>query len=220
MDAVLKILNEIKEDLKGKATQEQINNLLVEIQAKDVRIKQLEDRLAFMENIVQRLEIKSDDNEQYHRRLDLRINNIPFPTNGVIESSQDYLAKVKNTLAGIGVDIPDYAFDRAHRIGKPKLGENNVALGQQMIVRFTSWDHRTNVYKNRGSLRAVKIYLDLTKRGYDIRKHAIEKVKNNPKIDFVFANVNCALGMRCVDGSFRFFSTVDELDKIVQSLST
>ena len=55
MDAVLNTLNEIKEDLKGKATQEQINNLLVEIQAKDVRIKQLEDRLAFMENIVQRL---------------------------------------------------------------------------------------------------------------------------------------------------------------------
>ena len=61
MDAVLKTLNEIKEDLKGKATQEQINNLLVEIQVKDVRIKQLEDRLPFMENIVQRLEIKSDD---------------------------------------------------------------------------------------------------------------------------------------------------------------
>ena len=115
----------------------------MEIQAKDARIKQLDDRLAFMENIIQRLEIKSDDNEQYHRRLDLRINNIPLPTNGVIESSQDCLAKVKNTLAGIGVDIPDYAFDRAHRIGKPKLGENNVALGQQMIVRFTSWDHRT-----------------------------------------------------------------------------
>ena len=169
MDAVLKkTLNEIKEDLKGKATQEQINNLLVEIQAKDVRIKQLEDRLAFMENIVQRLEIKSDDNEQYHRRLDLRINNIPLPTNGVIENSQDCLVKVKNTLAGIGVDIPDYTFDRAHRIGKPKLGENNVALGQQMIVRFTSWDHRTNVYKNRGNLRAVKIYLDLTKRRYTL----------------------------------------------------
>ena len=67
-------------------------------------------------------------------------------------------------------------------------------------------------------LRAVKIYLDLTKRRYDIRKLAIEKV--NPKIDFVFANMNCALGMRCVDGSFRFFSTVDEFDKIVQSLST
>ena len=107
MDAVLKTLNEIKEDLNGKATQEQINNLLVEIQAKNVRIKQLEDRLAFMENIVQRLEIKSDDNEQYHRRLDLRINNIPLSTNGVIESSQYCLVKVKNTLAGIGVDIPD-----------------------------------------------------------------------------------------------------------------
>ena len=49
MDVVLKTLNKIKEDLKGKATQEQINNLLVEIQAKDVHIKQLEDRLAFME---------------------------------------------------------------------------------------------------------------------------------------------------------------------------
>ena len=90
MDAVLKTLNEIKEDIKGKATQEQI----MEIQAKDVRIKQLEDQLALMENTVQRLEIKSDDNEQYHRRLDLRINNIPLPTNVVIESSQDCLVKV------------------------------------------------------------------------------------------------------------------------------
>ena len=63
---------------------------------------------------------------------------------------------------------------------EPKLGENNVALGQQMIVRFTSWDHRTSTSEP-GNLRAVKIYLDLTKRRYDIRKHAIEKVKKTPK---------------------------------------
>ena len=77
MDAVLKTLNEIKEDLKGKATQEQINNLLVEIQS-------------------------------------------------------------------------------LHLMGSQNL-------------------------------RAVKIYLDLTKRRYDIRKHAVEKVKNNPKIDLPLA---------------------------------
>ena len=87
-----------------------------------------------MENIVQRLEIECDDNEQYHRRLDLHLTNIPLPANVVIESRQDCLTKVKNTLVGIGVDIPDYAFERAHRIGKPKLGENNVVFGKQMIM--------------------------------------------------------------------------------------
>ena len=50
-------------------------------------------------NTVQRLEIKCDNNEQYHRRLDLRLNNIPLHANG--ESSQGCLTKVKNTLVGI-----------------------------------------------------------------------------------------------------------------------
>ena len=99
MDTVLNTLNEIKEDLKGKATQAQVNNLLVEIHAKDLRIKQFADRLAFMESIVQKLEIKYDDNEQYYRRVDLRLNNIPLPTNGVIESSQDCSTKGKNYIS-------------------------------------------------------------------------------------------------------------------------
>ena len=51
-------------------------------------------------------------------------------------------------------------------------------------------------------------------------KKAIEKVKDNEKIDFVFADVNCTLGMRLVDGTFKFFSTENELDNIIRRLNT
>ena len=53
-----------------------------------------------------------------------------------------------------------------------------------------------------------------------MRKKAIEKVKDNEKIDFVFADVNCTLGMRLVDGTFKFFSTENELDNTIRRLNT
>ena len=62
------------------------------------------------------LEKRVDDMEQYQRRLCLRINGIPCSND---ESAEDCLRKVKSLVKNdLKVDVPDLAFDRAHRIGK------------------------------------------------------------------------------------------------------
>ena len=55
----------------------------LENQAKEIknlrsRHKELEGRIAVLENLVKLQEIKSDDVEQYSRRLCLRVNDIPL----------------------------------------------------------------------------------------------------------------------------------------------
>ena len=59
----------------------------------------------------------------------------------------------------MGVNIPhhDHAIDRAHRIGKMFEVQNEdedgnvagVTVKQEVIVKYTSWCHRTEVYQKR-----------------------------------------------------------------------
>ena len=56
----------------------------------------------------------AEENEQYGRRVCLRINGIPTKEN---ESADDVRKKVK-LINKTGCKIPDDAVDRAHRIGK------------------------------------------------------------------------------------------------------
>ena len=55
----------------------------------------------------------------------------------------------------MGLQLPEEASDTAHRVGKryeveEEDGDDVVTkvTKQQVIVRFTSWTHRTLVYKN------------------------------------------------------------------------
>ena len=78
------LLKEVKDDLKNKASNERIDILIDEIKKKDEKIQNLENRVEILEskvsvlqNTVNLLERKADDNEQYSRRLCLRISGIP-----------------------------------------------------------------------------------------------------------------------------------------------
>ena len=139
------------------------------------------------------MEEKIDNNEQYSRRLCLRINEIPLPEDGN-ESGEDCLDKVKQLISELpDIDIPEVVIDRAHRIGKFKTDENGKIIGKQVIVRFTTWRHRTLLYKNRKKLKDVRIYLDLTKKRLDLLKLASRKVEGNENVSFAFSDLNCNL---------------------------
>ena len=97
-----------------------------------------------MDAHIEKLKRNNDDLEQYHRRLCLRINGIPAPEAGERETGDQSLEKVKEVFNELGVDIPDQVIDEAHRIGDIKLIEGRRY--KQMIVRFTTWRHRTLVY--------------------------------------------------------------------------
>ena len=83
-------------------------------------------------------------------------------------TADDCLAKVKSVIDEIGVDLPDSMIDRAHRVGKViKINGKEV---RQMIIRLTTWRHRTMVYKAWKNSSRHKIKLDLTKRRREILK--------------------------------------------------
>ena len=109
-----------------------------------------------------------------------------------------------------GVVIPDLFIDRAHRVGKKNTLEDGT-VQQQLIVRFTTWRHRTLLYRNRAKLQNAKIHLDLTKGRFKFLKHCQVKVKDHPKVSFIFADMNCNKCIRLASGQFKYFTTEDEV---------
>ena len=107
----------------------------------------MEDKVGILERHVLYLQKANDDGEQYQRRLCLRINGIDLPSSGENESSDECLQKVHEVFDEIGVDVPDTVIDRAHRIGKMAIIKGKQV--KQMIVRFTTWRHKSMVYKAR-----------------------------------------------------------------------
>lgn len=239
METINKLLEELKEDLKTKASSELVTKLLNEIKARDSRIDLLEEKVqklendaaefksrveklegfnAVIKNTVNLLERKIDDNEQYNRRSSLRIVGIPLPQSGN-EKSNESLDKVKLVFNDLpDVNIPNCSFDRAHRIGR-KVENIDGVEKQQMIVKFTTWRHRSMVYFNRKNLRNHKVYIDLTKRRFDLKKLADEIVKGNDNILFAMVDINCRLCLKLRNGNKRFFSSEDELNKIIEEIS-
>ena len=207
------LINEIKTELKTKASDNKLEELKNIITEKDRKIEIMESKIAILENTVNILKEKCDDNEQYSRRVSLRISNIPLPHGGK-ETAEQCMEKVKEVIREAGVVIPDVVLDRAHRVGRPKKDDDGSAK-QQIIVRFTTWQHRTLLYKGRKNLANAKVYLDLTKTKFKLLKHCQAKVQDNNLVDFVFADVNCALCVRMKNGAFRYFNSENQLDDIV-----
>ena len=188
---------------------------MTEIRQKDRKIEILESKVAVLENTVTLLATKCDNNEQYSRRTSVRINNVPLPANGN-ETSDDVLKKVKEVIEESEADIKEMHLDRAHRVGKPFVDEDGMRK-QQIIVKFTTWHHRTLFYRARKKLETAKVFLDLTQTKFKLLKCSQAKVRGSDKIDFVFADINCALCARMKNGAFKYFNTEDQLDKILAS---
>ena len=183
LQKIFNLINELKEDLKTKASQEKLEELHRDIREKDRRIEVLESKVAILENGINLLTVRCDYNEQYSRRTSLRINNIPLPDDEN-ETAEDVMVKVKSLITERGVDIPDTFLDRAHRVGK-KITFDDGSVKHQVIVKFTTWHHRTLFYKNRKKLEGAKVYLDLTKAKFKFLKLCQDKVQNNRKVEFL-----------------------------------
>ena len=63
------------------------------------------------------------------------------------ETSEDVLKKVMTLCNDAEVDIPDMAFDRAHRIGRAHNGKGSNKNCKSIIVRFATFRHRTMLYR-------------------------------------------------------------------------
>ena len=230
LDAKLAVL---KEDL---ATKECIASLRDTILEQAQTIDKLEARIVLLESYVNQieknkrevkhlsedcfehdskideLERKCDDMEQYQRRLCLRINGVECEDD---ETAEDCLEKVKSIIKkDLEVNIPETAFDRAHRIGKIHQDDTSGKKSQSIIVRFTTWRQRTMVFRARKKTRKVRISMDLTRRRIKLLEQANNMLDGVGNC-YTMADVNCRLHVKLDDG-FHAFETETELMELLK----
>ena len=230
------ILDEKLADLKeGLATKECIDALRKIIEGQNEKIEILEAKIVLMENYTKRLEAneartveqakkieeleqrteeleqRSDDVEQYQRRLCLRFYGVELEgADGMRESGEKCLEKVKKMIKDdLKVTVPAQVFDRAHRIGAVREDPATKKKYQPVIVRFTTWQHRTQVYRARKSTKKFQVRLDLTRKRAKLLGRANEQLKARAGC-YALADVNCRLSVKLEDG-YHFFDTEDEL---------
>eukprot|EP00112_Aurelia_sp_Birch-Aquarium-sp1_P021842 Seg5976.2 transcript_id=Seg5976.2/GoldUCD/mRNA.D3Y31 product="hypothetical protein" protein_id=Seg5976.2/GoldUCD/D3Y31 len=85
------------------------------------KIQRRVDEIDDMNERIQEVEARSDDNEQYHMTICLRIDGVALKDGEHGESGPECLELVKDVLEKeLKVTIPEMAFDRAPRIGPVK----------------------------------------------------------------------------------------------------
>ena len=205
--------NQLFEDMATKSCLEKLLNV---IDGQRKRIDELESKVSVMNSLITQLKHNADDQEQYQRRLCLRINGIPAPQVGQVESGEECFEKVKMVFKDqLELDIPDVAIDRAHRIGSTK-----VIAGRryrQVIVRFTTWRHRTQVYRARKKAQSHRIKLDLTHARSEAIQNANILLKSKGNNYFAFADINCRVCAKLGE-EFYYFSDQNDLIRKLGSI--
>ena len=107
---------EIEAKMATKACIEKLHGT-IKLQSEKIEI--LEAKVAMMESLVNHLTDRAEEQEQYSRRLCIRIEGIE-ESRSKKESGEESLEKVMKVLQDLKVAVPDCCIDRAHRIGKSK----------------------------------------------------------------------------------------------------
>ena len=163
-----------KDDLKGLATVQLINQSLVNLEKKlldktdeqqqkisqlEEKVNRLEENLTIYKNDNELLSRKIDDAEQYGRRMCLRIDGIDLDEN---ETPARCIEKVVKTLReDLNIKVTPGELDRAHRIGPKKAVYHGVEK-QQMIIKVFKWETRNRVYRARkdGHSKGISVRLE------------------------------------------------------------
>lgn len=206
-------LKEIKEQIKNEVTAA-INNEIKKREELESTVAMLQQHVKEYQKRINNLEGDTEELEQYGRRLCLRIDGVPSATEK--ESSEEVLETVKSLISESGCDIPDAVIDRAHRIGKNYTDKKSNLPCKSIIVRFTTFRHRTMLYRNRSKLKKAKVKLDLTKKRYEIYSDAINFVKNYQVVSFVMVDINCRLKVIFTNGNSSFFRNISDLKECIE----
>ena len=116
--------------------------------------------------------------------------------------------------------------DCAHRIGKEYSDKTTGKKVKSIIVKFKPWKSRQQLYNSRPRFdknrkkkpgQNFTISVDLTKRRYELLMKASGLIKDNDAIDFVFSDINCSLGVKFNNDSFKYFNSEQELHNIIKN---
>ena len=205
-------LTEIKEQIKNEVAAA-INNETKKHEELESIVAMLQQQVREYQKWINKLEDDSAELGQYGRRICLRIEGVPSAEQ---ETSEEVLEKVKYLVSESGCNIPDAVIDRAHRIGKGYTDKKSNLFCKSIIFRFTTFRHRTMLYRNRNKLKKAKVKLDLTKTRYDIYTDAINFVKNYSIVNFVMVDINCRHKVVFTNGNSFFFKSIIDLKESIE----
>ena len=192
------LLKPINKKLDDLPTKEDFSNLSMG----------LRQEIAHVESKVDHVAIELNDVQQYLRRYDLRIFNVPV---SAIANKEVFDWIFEYFTQKLGVNINEKDIDRAHRIGKERGGK------VQIIVRFCSWQPRCLVFRNRKNGN-YPIRVDLTKRNmafFNDIKNALLQYSTIAK--YAFIDINCKIGVKLQDDKIFFPKSLVELKSKLES---
>ena len=145
-EALRPIKDAMKDIVTNKAMSNHIQKLedklisKLENQAKEIknlrrRHNELEGRLAVLENLVKLQEIKSDDVEQYSRRLCFRVNDIPLKS---AETDRDLENQLTLSMPGLQKLAQGGRGEGGIRVGKYNHMKSPCAKLQMFWLKMTS----------------------------------------------------------------------------------
>ena len=128
-----------------------------------------------MKNLKQQTAIllqRCEENEQYGRRLCVRITCIPSHEN---KAGEVVMNPVKSIIEESGCNITHIVLNRAHRIDKNDPLGKNV---RSVIARFPVFRHKAVFYRARKNLFKNGVHFDLTKERFTLYQTARNLVKS------------------------------------------
>lgn len=189
-----------------------LESYVKQVEKNEREVKHLSEDYLGHDSKIDQLERKCDDMEQYQRRLCLRINGVECEDD---ETAEDCLEKVKSIIKkDLEVNIPETAFDRAHRIGNIHQDSTSGKKYKPIIVKFTTWRQRTMVFRARKKTRKVRVSMDLTKKRIKLLEKANDMLVGVENC-FAMADVNCRLHVKLDDG-FHAFETETDLMELIK----
>ena len=149
-----------------------IDSLKTDLNASKHKAQHLENRLGVVKAANDHLVVKHDDLENYGRRLNVRVEGIPYEKN---ETEDQLLGKIKSNFAKVDIVLDDRDVVRYHRSAKPRENKQGT-LCAQTIIKLVGWKARRAAhYANklaREKKLGVRFHNDLTKRRYLLLAHA------------------------------------------------
>ena len=119
-------------------------------------IAALEGKVKTLEDTIEKVAAKANDNEQYSRRQNVRVTGFVEEEE---EEEENCAEKFVNLCREkISLDVNDEIVDRTHRVGEKEEGANRA------IVRLKTHKDKLTILRNRRNLRGSGFYIneDLT----------------------------------------------------------
>ena len=164
----------------------------------------------------------ADDTDQYLRRQNLIIDGIILKER---DSPIGLRKLIVREIQRLDIDVEDFDIDRVHRVEEPYYDRRVRAKVQPVVIRFTSWYARNEFYGARKQSR-FHLRADLTPRRNQLLEYAqnVSRTQRDPdarsSIDFACADRNCSLMFRTADGTIKHFSSYDEFDNLLSSITS